>query len=129
MDRLERGDNWALVPEWCKDGCQLSQARAMLAQAEKLVGRTKEGKIMSQALWCDQGQHAFSARDPKSEHWERQATDPKTGEKIVVPWDVCGDHMAAIDNRLAQMEAERAAATAAGQLPARQPYQGGPAGG
>jgi hypothetical protein len=96
----------------------------MLIQAERLVGRTANGEIVSQALWCDQGGHAFSARDPKSEHWARTVTDPKTGEKAEVPWDVCGLHMAAIDSRLAQLEAEAAAPPAPRQPPQRG-YGGG----
>jgi len=83
----------------------LPEARRMLAAAERLAGRTREGKIVSQALWCDQGDHPFSARDPKAEHWERQVKGDD-GQTVIVPWDVCGKHMAAINNRLAQIEAE-----------------------
>jgi hypothetical protein len=99
----------------CADGCRLDQARqlhreaqGMLNQAQKLAGRTTEGKIMSQALWCDQGDHPFSARDPKAEHWERNGTG-KDGSKVMIPWDVCGKHMEAINGRLAAMEAEMGA--------------------
>jgi hypothetical protein len=87
----------------------LAQARTMLAQAQQLVGRTVKGEIVSQALWCDQGNHAFSGRDPKSEHWERKVKNAD-GELITIPWDVCGEHIAAINNRLAAIEAEVAAA-------------------
>lgn len=76
--------------------CQIEQARVlyaqaqgMLDQAQKMTGRTAEGEIMSQALWCDQGTHAFSARDLKAEHWERRIKDGD-GNSIVIPWDVCG---------------------------------------
>lgn len=116
MDPLARGENWALVPEWCKDGCQVATARQMLAAAEKLVGRRMNGEIVSQALWCDQGNHPFSARDPKSEHWERQVTNDK-GEKQTVPWDVCGKCMTGINNRLAAIEAEVAAAPKQERMP------------
>ena len=81
----------------------------MLATAEKLIGRRANGEIVSQALWCDQGNHPFSARDPKSEHWERQITNA-AGEKQTVPWDVCGQCMTGINNRMAALEAEVAAA-------------------
>lgn len=101
-----RGVDWALVPAECQPGCKLAEARKLLAQAQKLAGRTAEGEIVSQALWCDQGEHAFSARDPKAEHWERQGTDPATGKKVTVPWDVCGTHMDAINKRMAAIEAE-----------------------
>jgi len=47
--------------------CQLGKAAEQLAQAEQLVRQARaiamEGK-MNQALWCDSGGHAFSARDP-----------------------------------------------------------------
>jgi hypothetical protein len=104
----ERGD-----PHPCRAGCQLGEARSTLVQAgrimeqaQRLAGRTQEGTIVSQAMWCDQGQHAFSARDPKAEHWERNGTDPVSGKKVTVPWDVCGEHMQAINGRLAALEAE-----------------------
>jgi hypothetical protein len=94
-----------LHPQCAAGGCKLPEARRLLVAAEKLTGRATNGEIVSQALWCDQGNHAFSARDLKSEHWERQVKDAK-GVTIVVPWDVCGDHMMGINNRLAALEAE-----------------------
>lgn len=115
--------DWRRVPKACMDGCQLTEARKLLVTAERLVGRTTEGKTVSQALWCDQGDHAFSARDPKSEHWERQVKNDK-GENVTVPWDVCGQHVAAINERLAAMDAEvqqRAKAPAAQIPPADSP--------
>lgn len=96
----------SLTPQCATTGCKLREAQAILTQAERLVGKNSRGEIVSQALWCDQGDHAFSARDPKAEHWERQATDPDSGKKVTVPWDVCGQHMQAINGRLAQIEAE-----------------------
>jgi hypothetical protein len=66
-----------------------AQAQRMLEQAQRISGRTTEGKIVSQALWCDAGEHAFSGRDPKSERWDRTMKNEK-GETVTVPWDVCG---------------------------------------
>ena len=81
----------------CRDGCQLSQARVLYARAQtvldnaqQLAGRTIEGKPMSQALWCDAGEHPFSARDPKAERWDRTMKNDD-GETITIPWDVCSD--------------------------------------
>lgn len=78
-------------------GCQLQKAQTIFTQAQKaleqmerLAGRTREGKPLSQALWCDAGEHAFSARDPKSERWERQVKNDE-GTTITIPWDVCGE--------------------------------------
>ena len=84
----------------CDGGCQLQRAQQMMMQAQdvlnraaRLAGRTENGEIVSQALWCDQGNHAFSARDPKSEHWERHVKNDD-GETVTIPWDVCGPHLA-----------------------------------
>lgn len=81
----------------CADGCRLQEARALLAQAnaaladaERLAGRTRKGEIIvSQALWCDQGNHPFSGRDRQAEHWERSTRDGD-GNPVTLPWDVCG---------------------------------------
>lgn len=87
-------------PHPCRAACQMEQARtlyaraqAVLDQAQRLAGRTTEGEPVSQALWCDQGNHAFSARDLKAEHWERRVKD-SDGQPIVIPWDVCGTCLA-----------------------------------
>jgi hypothetical protein len=77
--------------------CQLARAQVTLNQAQNLIrraeemrGRSLDGKvIMSQALWCDAGEHAFTSRDPKREHWQRTLRD-ENGEEIEIPWDVCG---------------------------------------
>lgn len=82
------------------DGCQLAAARKIMDQAEALVkeaeyqnyratmGRTMED-MMSQALWCDSGEHAFSERDPDRQHLERTALD-QAGNQITEPIDICG---------------------------------------
>lgn len=44
---------------------------------------------MSLAKWCDQGNHPFSARDIKAEHWTRNMAGPD-GARVDVDWDVCG---------------------------------------
>jgi hypothetical protein len=95
----------SLHPQCAVGGCKLPDARKLLAAAERLAGKNARGEIVSQALWCDQGGHAFSARDPQAEHWERQVKNDK-GEPVVIPWDVCGRHMAGINTRLAAMERE-----------------------
>jgi hypothetical protein len=95
----------SLHPQCAAGGCKLPDARKLLAAAERLAGKNARGEIVSQALWCDQGGHAFSARDPQAEHWERQAKD-KDGATVTIPWDVCGEHMTALNSRLAAMERE-----------------------
>jgi len=44
-----------------RDGCQLSRARELFEQAERLLEKRMEP---TRALWCDQGEHPFSERDP-----------------------------------------------------------------
>ena len=91
-------------PHPCEEECQLNEARRQFAaaqqtlmqagrsleQAQRLTGRTTEGKPMSQALWCDAGEHAFSSRDPKAERWDRTMKNEQ-GEPVTIPWDVCGE--------------------------------------
>lgn len=48
----------------CINGrCQWRQAGEILAQAEAYINEHTGRSSMSQALWCDQGGHAFSERD------------------------------------------------------------------
>lgn len=66
------------------------QAEHILEQARSLAGHSETGETVSQALWCDAGEHAFSARDPKRENWQRTMRNEE-GEEVTVPWDVCGE--------------------------------------
>jgi hypothetical protein len=53
---------------------------------------------MSQALWCDQKQHAFSSRDPEKQNYTRRVTkhpkdyDPRYANGVIVEeqFDICG---------------------------------------
>lgn len=57
---------------------------------------------MSQAMWCDKGEHAFSAKDPDRQHFTKTATvEVPTGnsygratyqqrEEITEQLDICG---------------------------------------
>jgi len=72
-------------------------AERMLGQAQQLTGHTPQGEHVSQALWCDAGEHAFSARDPKAERWDRTMKNEE-GEPVTIPWDVCGECLAGTGN-------------------------------
>lgn len=45
---------------------------------------------MSSALWCDRGEHAFSARDIKRTRITQTTVDPDSGQEVNVPMDICG---------------------------------------
>jgi len=46
-------------------GCQLTEARQILAQARSIMEKVQILTTQAtQALWCEQGEHAFSAKDP-----------------------------------------------------------------
>lgn len=117
-------------PQCAASGCLLPEARRLLATAQE-IAKMKERTPVSQALWCDQGNHPFSARDPKKEHWDREGPNPayKPGsdrdETIKIPWDVCGNCVGQINARMAAIEAEMQQP----QAPAGQPigYYGGSA--
>jgi len=90
-------------PDCQRSGCQLAAARVLLVQAQqmaeyadraldgaqRLAGRTTEGERMSACLWCDAGEHPFSARDPESEVWKRKIKT-SDGQTVEIDWDVCG---------------------------------------
>jgi hypothetical protein len=44
---------------------------------------------MSNALWCDQGGHPYSERDPKRQHFTRSEYD-EDGNSISAQFDICG---------------------------------------
>ena len=52
----------------------------------------KEQESMSQAIWCDKGDHAFSAKDPGREHYTstRNVTEGSRVTQRTVEMDICG---------------------------------------
>ncbi len=68
-------------------GCQLHQAQRTLDQARELI-ETRNN--MSAALWCDQGGHAFSERDPGRQRITVNTLD-ENEQEAVVSKDFCGD--------------------------------------
>lgn len=86
----------------CAVHCQLGAAQSAYARAQDLLnaarqlgGRDQNGDPVSQAKWCDQGNHAFSSRDTQAEHWRRNMPGPD-GTRVDVEWDVCGPCLTSI---------------------------------
>jgi hypothetical protein len=46
---------------------------------------------MSQALWCDNGGHAFSERDPGRQRISVATIDPDTEREVMESRDFCGE--------------------------------------
>lgn len=49
--------------------------------------------IMSQAIWCDQGGHAFSSKDPGKRHFSETRTvdDGYRVSQVTADMDICGE--------------------------------------
>ena len=70
------------------NACQFHQAQHVLDQARELI---ESRNHMSAALWCDQGGHAFSERDPGRQRITVNTLDQATEQEIQVSKDFCGD--------------------------------------
>lgn len=76
-------------PACLDSGCMLSAASGMLRQAQEIIRQNgRDG--MSAALWCEQGGHAFSERDPGRQRISINTLDEEENE-VVVAKDFCGD--------------------------------------
>jgi len=69
-------------------GCQLHAAQRTLDQAREIIETRNH---MSQALWCDQGGHAFSERDPGRQRITVNTLDEVTDQETQVSKDFCGE--------------------------------------
>ena len=69
-------------------GCQLHTAQRTLDQARELF---ESRNNMSVALWCDQGGHAFSERDPGRQRITVNTLDEVSDQEVQVSKDFCGD--------------------------------------
>jgi hypothetical protein len=75
----------------CVNGrCQWRQATEILAQARQYVEQHTGRSSMSQAMWCDQGGHAFSERDPGRQRITVAVLDDDGAEQEETR-DLCGD--------------------------------------
>jgi hypothetical protein len=92
---------------------ELIQAQRILDQARQEAERARRyrdeaRRLMSQALWCDPGDHAFSAKDPDAQQFERKYKDPESGEIRTDVINVCGVHLAdSFRGALAPMTADQ----------------------
>lgn len=86
-----------MAPDWVdnaaagcrRGGCQFGQAGTLLAAARTIVENGRRSN-MSSALWCDQGGHAFSERDPGRQRISITVLDENEEEKQEAR-DFCGD--------------------------------------
>lgn len=83
------------------NGCQFHRVEnfdrttaILVKQAQTIIETSTK---MSAAIWCDQGNHAFSEHDPKREKFSKTLYDDD-GDSRVVTIDMCGQH-AAMFNR------------------------------
>jgi hypothetical protein len=76
-------------PACLRSGCMLGSAAGLLQQARDIIEQHGRGS-MSAALWCDQGGHAFSERDPGRQRISVNTLDDNETETQVSK-DFCGD--------------------------------------
>jgi len=69
----------------CQYRAKIQEAQGLVDAAAAMIGGIKK---MSQALWCDHGEHAFSERDPGRKRV--QETTLVDGEERYQTADVCG---------------------------------------
>jgi len=77
---------------------QLLQAQQILDEARQEAEQARQyrdeaRRLMSQALWCDPGKHAYSAKDPDAQQFERRYRDTATAEPMRDVINVCGEHL------------------------------------
>lgn len=71
-------------------GCQFAAAQEIVATAEQIAAQMGRSG-MSQALWCDQGGHAFSERDPGRKRISMDTLDDDSGDLVKESRDFCGE--------------------------------------
>jgi hypothetical protein len=69
--------------------CMIGSARGFLIQAQQVI-KENGRNAMSVALWCDQGGHAFSERDPGRQRISVNTLDDNEQE-VTIAKDFCGD--------------------------------------
>jgi hypothetical protein len=75
-------------------GCSVGSARAILKQAQEIENKMKaltvRTEFVSAALWCDIGEHSFSAKDRKKTNYKIETTDEETGQPVEDIMTACG---------------------------------------
>jgi hypothetical protein len=78
----------------CANTCQYVLSQNRVAEATNLIAAGRqltEGILnVSTALWCDQGNHAFSDRDTARRHFTETEVDAR-GQNHTVVYDMCGE--------------------------------------
>lgn len=80
----------------CKQSgqCHANTGYQALMAAQKLINQSKE-MSMTAALWCDQGDHAFSARDKDRQELTLTEYDDD-GHSHQTTRTICGEHAKAL---------------------------------
>ena len=79
----------------CEHTCQFVEANNMRIRANAIVAQAQStlggiGKV-SNALWCDHGQHAFSENDQGRRHFTESKYSPDRDETVTEVIDWCGE--------------------------------------
>lgn len=83
------------TPGCCELGCRATELEAMLASTlnitqELLVKREKEAQMdPTRSLWCEQGGHSFSEKDPDMQVLSITGKD-KDGKQVTESRTICG---------------------------------------
>ena len=79
---------YGAAPECVRGRCMIGAASSLLDQAREVIRQNgRDG--MSSALWCDQGGHAFSERDPGRQRISVNTLDENDLETTISK-DFCG---------------------------------------
>lgn len=85
----EDDPRWVNPHERCiREGCRLITADAAMTEVRKTLEQFKDATRMSKALWCDNGDHAFSERDTEAKHFTE--TVKVDGKDVTTAYDICG---------------------------------------
>lgn len=80
----------------CRYGEVLSTCNSLQGLINQMTLQIHKRKVqedsMSQAIWCDPGAHAFSAKDPGRRRLSGTSQDPDTGEEVTEVYDMCSQH-------------------------------------
>lgn len=74
-----------------KGGCQLARMQETLKASAAVLAEHLGRSHMSRAMWCDQGGHAFSEKDPGRQHLSMTiVADDGSGRELQEARDICG---------------------------------------
>lgn len=88
QDGQRKAKSMSLHEECRKQGCKYLDACTLNFKAQELKNLS-EGKAMSQALWCDDHDGPFSAKDPDQQSVTRTTRDAD-GNEVQETYTMCG---------------------------------------